>query len=138
MGHFVGEVEVEWIEESTKKKLPWYKKMVSFWVDWDADRKMKLKERIFYVDDKSCKWNAHKGAIIDGASIPRFFWRFIGSPFVGDYRKASIIHDVYCQKKNKPSEKVHQAFCEMLRDSDVPSAKRKLMCFAVKRFGPRW
>lgn len=29
----------------------------------------------------------------NGASIPRFFWRVMGSPFVGRHRRASVLHD---------------------------------------------
>jgi len=34
----------------------------------------------------------HAGFVTDGASIPRFFWRFIGTPF-GPYRDAAVVHD---------------------------------------------
>ncbi len=36
---------------------------------------------------------APKGLATDGASIPRFFWRAVGSPFTGKYRRAAIFHD---------------------------------------------
>ena len=36
-------------------------------------------------------WTAPAGSVIDGASIPRFFWRVIGSPFIGYYRRASVV-----------------------------------------------
>ena len=29
----------------------------------------------------------------NGASIPRFFWRIMGSPFVGRHRRPSVLHD---------------------------------------------
>lgn len=32
---------------------------------------------------------------VDGASIPRIFWSFIGGPFSGNHLKASVIHDYY-------------------------------------------
>lgn len=35
----------------------------------------------------------YTGFIFDGASIPRFFWRVIGSPFSPEFQKAALIHD---------------------------------------------
>ena len=34
-----------------------------------------------------------KGMITDGGSIPRFFWRVIGSPWCGKHRRAVVLHD---------------------------------------------
>lgn len=36
---------------------------------------------------------APKGMATDGASIPRVFWRLIGSPWTGKYRRPAIFHD---------------------------------------------
>lgn len=102
------------------------------------DRKAKLLEDFTYVDSEGDKWTAKKGAIVDGASIPRAFWSLIGGPFDGDYRNASIIHDYYCKKKLRPSSEVHECFCEMMLVLEVPFWKRKIMCFAVKTFGPKF
>jgi len=38
-------------------------------------------------------YRAPIGILLDGASIPRFFWRVIGSPFTGRYLRGSVIHD---------------------------------------------
>jgi len=40
------------------------------------------------------KWVARKGRKVDGATIPEPLWALVGSPFTGDYRNASIIHDI--------------------------------------------
>ena len=68
---------------------------------------------------------------MDGASIPRFFWRFIGSPFIGRYRRASVIHDVHCNLKCHSSAQVHRVFYEMM-------LKAWAMWLAVRLFGPRF
>lgn len=117
-GVFKNTVKVEWVE--------------------GTDRLMMLMEDICYIDKFGVKWNGFKGDLIDGASIPRFFWRVIGSPFVGRYRRASVIHDVYCTKKTRPFKRVHAVFNEMMITDNVPKVKRVLMAKAVKRFGPRW
>jgi len=66
-----------------------------------ADREMKLLEDFWYIDPDGKKWAAPKGSVIDGASIPRPLWSTVGSPFTDDYRNASIVHDVACQKIDK-------------------------------------
>lgn len=136
MGKFYGEVETRWLDR--KKKLNFFQKATSWIFDWDGAREMELLSEFRYQDDDGQVWTAYRGEIVDGASIPKFFWKFIGSPLVGDYRNASVIHDVYCNRRERSAEATHKVFCEMLKYSDVPLVKRKLMCFAVKRFGPKW
>lgn len=118
MGYFSNSVKVEWPE--------------------GAKRNMVLLEDIEFIDSDHVTWKAPKGSIIDGASIPRFLWRATGSPFVGNYRRASVIHDVYCVTKSRPHEEVHQMFEEAMEADEVPKWKRKLMANAVKWFGPKW
>ncbi|MCB0247952.1 MAG: DUF1353 domain-containing protein [Anaerolineae bacterium] len=109
-------------------------------VEWLQGREMRLLEDVTYTDAAGVEWTAHAGDVIDGASIPRLFWRFIGCPFVGEYRNASVIHDVYCQRKAflRPSKTVHQVFYDAMIFEGCPRWKAKLMHNAVKLFGPRW
>jgi hypothetical protein len=73
---FSGEPETTWCTEVNK-----------------PDRNMGLLNDFYFID-KDCKtWKAKKGEIIDGASIPRFLWTLVGSPYTRDYRRASIVHD---------------------------------------------
>ncbi|MDB5906519.1 MAG: hypothetical protein JWP34_633 [Massilia sp.] len=62
--------------------------------DHGDDRNMCLLEAFWYVDPRGRRWNAPQGSVTNGASIPRTLWSSIGSPFTGNYRRASIIHDV--------------------------------------------
>jgi hypothetical protein len=61
-----------------------------------ADRDMALTENFWYRDPSGRKWEAPKGSVISGASIPRPLWSVVGSPYTDDYRRASIVHDVAC------------------------------------------
>ena len=65
-----------------------------------ADHEMKLLEDFTYEDPSGRKWVARSGSIVDGASIPMALWSAVGSPYTGEYRCASIVHDVAC---NDPS-----------------------------------
>lgn len=110
---------------------------------WLPDgRSMQLLEDFAFIDSKGTIWNAWKAAIVDGASIPRFGWTLIGPPFVGFYREATVIHDVYCENQLRPAQEVHDVFLEMMLikagDDEDKIKKAKLMYSAVDKFGPRW
>ena len=57
---------------------------------------MKLLEDFSYEDPSGKKWLAPINSVINGASIPDALWSTVGSPYTGDYRCASIVHDVAC------------------------------------------
>ncbi len=106
---------------------------------WLPDgRTMQLTKELTYTDSYGFKWIAPKFAKVDGASIPRFFWRIIGGPLTGKYRRASVIHDTYCKNKNIPHKHVHKMFREAMLSDGVIPAKANLMYCAVKWFGPKW
>lgn len=106
---------------------------------WLADnRRMELLTDFVFTDPNNIDWHAKKGRIIDGASIPRFLWSFVGSPFTEGYRNASVIHDIACDDKTRTWEVVHLAFYYAMRASGVGSIKSKIMYAGVYHFGPRW
>jgi hypothetical protein len=106
---------------------------------WENDgRLMTLLEPFAYVDPRQARWEAAAGAAIDGASIPRAFWSVIGSPFAGEFRNASVVHDVACEARNRPWRAVHRMFYEACRLGGVGAVKAKTMYYAVFHFGPRW
>lgn len=108
-------------------------------VKWlDDGRKMELVKGVVFQDQFNDFWAAPVGAIIDGASIPRRFWRLIGSPFVGKYRRASIVHDYYCEIKTRHWKDTHRVFYEMMQADGVSSWLAFIMYKAVYCFGPRW
>ncbi|HEY0626900.1 MAG TPA: DUF1353 domain-containing protein [Allosphingosinicella sp.] len=61
-----------------------------------ADRRMKLVEDFWFDDRTGTRWHAKQGSVVDGASIPRALWVLVGSPYTGEYRRASIVHDIAC------------------------------------------
>lgn len=116
-GNFIGKVVAEWLDDG---------------------RKMKLVEPFAYIDPVGSRWDAPKGWIVDGASIPRVAWSVIGGPFEGQYRNASVIHDVACDQKQRPWRDVHRAFYTAMLAAQVDTIKAKIMYGAVYQFGPRW
>ena len=86
--------------------------------EWlDDGRNMLLLEEFTFTDDEGSVWVAPKGSPINGASIPKFLWSTVGSPYAGLYRNASIIHDVYCvsagvdRDKRKAADRMFHQGC---------------------------
>ena len=119
-GRFEGDVVVEWLEHR------------------GADRDMQLRENFAFVDDAGTRWNVPARAVINGASIPQTFWTLFGPPFVGDYRRASVVHDYYCDVRTRPSASVHRMFYNACRAGGVSFVRAKSMYAAVATFGPNW
>jgi hypothetical protein len=106
---------------------------------WDQDgRTMTLLNELRYTDPKGVIWIAPAGSVIDGASIPRALWSFMGGPFEGKYRNASVLHDVAYGMQNKPPAEVDRMFYNAMRCSGVSAAEAKTMYYALLRFGRHW
>jgi len=116
-GQFVGRLITEWLDDG---------------------RNMRLIERFSYRDRNRATWDVPEGTVVNGASIPSVLWSFIGSPFGDKYRKASVIHDYYCESRTRDSEDVHRVFFDAMLDSGVGSSKAWVMYQAVRQFGPNW
>jgi len=104
----------------------------------DDGRQVRLEEEFGFRDYMGEQWTVPKGAIVDGASIPRPLWSLLGSPFTGKYRDASVIHDFYCDVRNRSWQTVHRVFYDGMRASGVGKIQAKLFYSAVYFAGPRW
>jgi len=140
--YFIGEVETRWLhptpEEITAyKKLVWWRKLKANWRGLFS-RKMQLLKDFSFVDKHGVKWQAKKGDVVDGSSIPRFLWPVIGSPLVGMHRRASVLHDPYCVNKSRPHKQVHQMYFDACRADGVTKTKAKIMHNGIKLAGPKW
>jgi hypothetical protein len=99
---------------------------------------MVLTQPFEFVDDDGTLWPVPKGAMTDGASIPKVFWSVIGGPFEGLYREAAVIHDYYCDRRTRKWEDVDRVFYDAMLVSGVDPIKAKVMYAAVRWGGPRW
>ncbi len=77
-GAFSGNPRTEWLTEG------------------GADRQMQMLDDFWYDDPDGRRWEAKAGSIVNGASIPAPLWSAVGSPYTGEYRRASIVHDIAC------------------------------------------
>ena len=78
-----------------------------------------------------------RGYCFDGASIPRFFWRIIGSNTDNKFLIASMVHDVLCENKhfiNNDREFSSKVFNALLEVSEVHPLRR----FAMKHSVDFW
>ena len=115
--HFIGDVDTRWITNDS--------------------RKMRTLAMLMFVDANGKKWVVPRFSVINGASIPRIFWIF-GSPYCGKYRRATVIHDYYCDTKERTSKEVHRMFYEAMICDGVNPTKAKFMYQMIKLFGPDW
>ena len=79
-GSFSGDPETIWLTEA------------------ETDRRMCLLKPFWFRDPKKKEWFVPSEYAVDGASIPRALWTLVGSPYTGDYRRASIVHDKACDE----------------------------------------
>ena len=108
--------------------------------EWDEQdhRTMTLVRDFSFVDPNGKAWHVPAGARIDGASVPWWLWSIIGSPFIGNYRNASVVHDHFSQLKNESWKDVHKLFHHACLAGGVNRQKAFIMYWAVYLFGPRW
>lgn len=104
----------------------------------DDGRNIRLESDLVFIDPADVRWAAPKGAVVDGASIPKGFWSIIGGPLEGKYRNASIIHDWFCDKRTRTWQATHRVFYDGMIASGVGAVQAKLMYYAVLWGGPRW
>ena len=118
-GAFLGQVVTRWLEQD------------------GVDRDMELLQNFEYVDPNGKHWIAPRGAIVNGASIPQPLWIF-GSPYTGDYRRASVIHDYFCDVRTEPWRLVHRMFLDAAIDGGLSELSAKTMYSGIMLGGPRW
>ena len=106
---------------------------------WNADHLcyMTLQKPFTYYDSAGIKWTADAGEVINGASTGWFFRRLFPA-FVGRYRRATVLHDVYCVKRIRPSWAVHLMFYQAMRCDGTGPFQAYLLWIAVRLFGPRF
>jgi len=102
------------------------------------NRNVTLLNELSFIDPDGLLWTAPKGIVVDGASIPWPLWSIVGSPYTGGYRRASVIHDRYCDTKERSWEDTHYVFYRASRVDGVTEWFAKLLYGGVLSFGPRW
>lgn len=137
--HFVGKVVTEWCSEKDRNCCPEeLEPLVPQREQHDCNRDMKLIKPFSFVDSSGTTWTAPKHFVVDGATIPKALWLVFGSPYVGKYRRASVVHDYYCVRESRQSVKqkdVHRMFYEAMLCDGVETYKAWCMWKAVGAWG---
>ncbi|HEY3698643.1 MAG TPA: DUF1353 domain-containing protein [Spongiibacteraceae bacterium] len=121
IAHFEGNVDARWL------------------VGAGDDRDMKLLADFAFVDGAGFRWEAKKDDTVNGASIPTVVWsEIVGTPYIGDYRRASVVHDVACTRHIKTSKDAARMFYEAMLADGTPQPRALLFYTAVRLFGPQW
>ncbi len=96
--------------------------------------KVKLVDNIKH---KSYVFIIPKGYCYDGASVPRLFWRIIGSNTDNSFLIAALVHDVLCENHyyiDNDRRFSTQVFNVLLESAEVFPFKRFLMKNSVNMF----
>lgn len=76
-----------------------------------------------------------EGFETDGASIPRFLWSTIGSPFMPQFIEAAVLHDYLYKTGHATRAEADELFYLMLRQDGVSWVRAHVMWMAVRAFG---
>lgn len=71
----------------------------------DEERPFTLKNNVYYISRKYKDLESYgiainKGYNWNGANIPRFLWRLVGSQYNPEFLPASMVHDWLCENKD--------------------------------------
>jgi hypothetical protein len=100
-------------------------------------RRMKVLQPFAFVDSKGRLWDVPAGLETDGASVPKVFWAMF-PPWSGNYRKAAVIHDHFCNIKSRTWQETHNVFYEAMLAEGMGERIAKVLWAAVYNFGPNW
>lgn len=112
-------------EKKSIKKFPFICK---------TELKMELTDK---KKEKCYKFTIPKGYCYDGASIPRIFWRVVGSNTDNHFLIAALVHDVLCENHNYVDNDRSfstNVFNALLKSSDVGAVRRFFMKNTVACF----
>lgn len=114
-GVFSGNPKTEWLTDAN-----------------GMDRDMVLLEDFWYRDPAGRQWDAPKGSVINGTSIPQALWTVVGSPYTGDYRRASVVHDVACDTAGVNRDDADTMFYQACRSGGCGFLQAQILYTGVR------
>lgn len=110
---------------------------------WCPEKAFTLLNDVVYTSSKNSNSETYRIAINkgynwNGANIPRFLWRLVGSQYNPEFLPASMIHDWLCENKSfilKDGVKISSdIFKDILVLYKVPKTKAWAMASVVRAF----
>ena len=93
----------------------------------------------FYFPAKVGEWDVvvwvKPGFRSDGASVPRFLWRVLGSPYDPDIVAQSIAHDALYRGEIVPRKDADAAYRDLMAEGGVGKRRRRVFWIGVRLFG---
>jgi len=112
-------------------------------VEWDDTdifnrHKVRLLDDFGFVDSGGKQWMAHKGAELDGASFPPLVQQMVGYPFVGEQRRAGLLHDYFAKTLTQDWKAVRRMYYEALLAEGHGETEAKTAYAVLYAAGMRW
>jgi hypothetical protein len=117
---FVGRVVVEWLDDDPF--IP----------------SLRLVEDFGFQDGQGNTFLVPKGSVLDGRSLPPTFRDLFGGPFVGQYRKTSVIYDHLCRSMSEQWKVADRLFYHAAVAEGVEDNEAKQMYMTLYAGGLRW
>ena len=112
-------------------------------VEWDDSdsfnrHKIRLLNDFGFRDNQGKQWIARKGAELDGASFTPLFEQMVGLPFVGEHRRAGVIHDYYSKQLTEGWKDVRRMYYAALVAEGLSENEAKIAYAVLYGAGMRW
>jgi hypothetical protein len=105
-----------------------------------AQGECKVLSNFRYTDPNNVTWQANKGNITDGASIPKLLRFIAGQPFDPRFTKAAVIHDHYSKTSRpvRPWKQTQRVFFDALIEDGLNAPHSNLLYLGVLLGSKRW
>ena len=101
-------------------------------------QKLRLLDDFAFTDADGKVWQARKGGILDGETIPRGLHSLAGLPFLAEYRKSAVVHDYFSRVRTEPWRLVHRTLYHASVVEGVSETEAKALYAVVYAGGWRW
>ncbi len=112
-------------------------------VEWDDSdvfnrHKIKLLSDFAFKDASGKQWTARQGTELDGASFTPLFEQMVGLPFVGEHRRAGVLHDYYSKQLTEHWKDARRMYYAALLTEGLSENEAKTAYAVLYGAGLRW
>lgn len=110
------------------------------WDDGDAfnRHRVMLLADFGFQDRNGRQWIAKRGAVLDGSSFAPLFEKLAGYPFVGEHRRAALLHDYFSQGLEQDWKAVRRMYYEALIAEGMSDQQAKTDYAVAMATAERW